>query len=80
MLLSSMSPRWHPKACRVTGCDAPPDAISARGYCLFHGTQRMVENNEQLNDHRGPFFERWYESVRLAFEHPRVLDESQARD
>lgn len=45
--------------------------MSARGYCPEHGDELMMDNLQQLRDHRGPMFEHWYEQIRLAFEHPR---------
>jgi len=70
--------RWHPKKCRVPGCCAPPEAISARGYCIEHGRQRMNANNVQIALKRGPFFEGWYEAMRQRFEYPRFPEQARS--
>lgn len=55
--------RWHPKSCRVCGTQASEDEpISARGYCLQHGLERMNANNRQLSPQTfetGPYLDHW---------------------
>jgi hypothetical protein len=55
-----MQERWHPQNCKI--CGKPPadgSRVSSRGYCLEHGLARMNANNNQLAEHRGPFFDHW---------------------
>lgn len=60
--------RWHPKKCKVCGTPATDEEpISARGYCLEHGTAMMMANNEQISTHEGPFFDHWRRRTLAAF-------------
>lgn len=55
-----MSPQWHPGSCKVCG-GSPEEVgdISGTGLCRKHSEERKNANNVQLNEHRGPYFDRW---------------------
>lgn len=75
-----MGSRWHPSYCRVCGTPATElEPISAQGYCLEHGLQRMNENNVQLAEHRGPWFEHWRRRS-LAALGVRLIDDGAATE
>lgn len=47
--------------------------ISAKGYCWACGRGRELQNIEQLEASKGPFFDHWRRQCRAAF---GVLDEA----
>jgi hypothetical protein len=55
--------RYHPKSCKVCGIQASEEEpISARGYCLKHGLERMERNNREISPQApdyGEFAENW---------------------
>lgn len=60
--------RWHPSRCRVCGTPSTNvEPISAQGFCLEHGLQRMNENNIQISEGRGPFHTYWRMRTLAAF-------------
>lgn len=63
--------RYHPKSCRVCGVQASAEEpISAQGYCLEHGLQRMQQNNREISPQvpdTGPFSDHWRERCVAAF-------------
>lgn len=37
------------------------------GYCLFCAEERRIANNQQLIEHRGPYFDHWRRQCLAAF-------------
>ena len=54
-------------SCRVCGASWPYVSISARGLCPDHTRMRMTENNRQLREGAGPWFDHWRQRTLAAF-------------
>lgn len=61
-------PHYHRKTCKDCGTrDEGGGGISAKGYCLEHAEARRIANNQQLIEHRGPYFDHWRARTLAAF-------------
>ncbi len=62
-----MAGRIRYRECKVCGARRPFVSISARGLCTTHTRMRMEDNNRDLREHRGPFFDYWRRRCLAAF-------------
>lgn len=68
VILFLQMPKWHRGTCKDCGTrDDEGGGISGSGYCLACAEVRRIEANQQLIDHRGPYFDHWRARTLAAF-------------
>lgn len=59
LAFSRVAWRLRHRACKVCDARYPFVTISASGLCPDHSKMRMRDNNAQLREHSGPWFDHW---------------------